>query len=124
MKIKFLKQYRKKETGRLVFVYSVSGTAAQIKAYKEAMGERLVEDNGVCLWFTTRFIGNSGSLIMTSENKVIADTSALDQAQSLVDQFPGALGQEIARQFVGNLLGGSNASAPVSTPANAGKIDK
>jgi hypothetical protein len=124
MKINYLRSYRKKDTGRLVFVYTVSGTTAQLAAYKTAMGDKhTVDESGTPLWFTIRFVGKSGSLIMTSENKVIADTSAFDQAQSLVEQYQGALGQEIAKQLVGQLLGNGPAKA-VSAPADTKAIDK
>ena len=105
MKIKYLRSYRKKDSGRLVFVNNVTGTEAQLKAYKTAQGENYVEDEkGNALFFTTRFAGNAGNLIMTSEGKAIVDMSAFDQLASLVEQYP-ALANAIASQGVAGLLG-------------------
>ena len=107
MKVKLIRSYRKATTGNTVFVYSVSGTPAQIEAYKAAQGDNLVMDteSNTPLWFTTRCIGNSGTLVITSKGKVVPDMSAFEQAASLAKQYGGNFGQELARASVAKLLG-------------------
>ena len=69
----------------------------------------------VTLWFTTRCIGNAGSLIVTEKGKVVPDMSAFEQAASLAKQYGGNFGQELARAAVANLLGGSASVESVKT---------
>lgn len=113
MKIKLLGQYRKQGTGKLVFRYAVTGSKEQLEAYKEAQGENYVEtEDGVPLFFTTRFAGKAGSLIISSNGSVSADMSEFDQAASLIEQFPGPLGQAIAAATAQKLMGGALNVAP------------
>lgn len=125
MKVKLIRSYRSKN-GNTVFVYAVSGTPAQLEAYKAAQGDnhRTAED-GTPLYFTTNCIGQTGSLVITSKGKVVADMSAYEQAASLSKQFGGNFGQELARASVAQLLGGGNTVSepePASTPANLGNM--
>jgi len=120
MKVKLSRSY-KSRAGNTVFVYSVSGTPAQIEAYKAAQGDNYREsDDGTPLWFTTRCIGNAGDLIITAKGKVVPDMSAFEQAASLAKQFGGNFGQELARASVANLLGGSNVGSTEAEPVNKG----
>jgi len=120
MKVKLSRSY-KSRAGNTVFVYSVSGTPAQIEAYKAAQGDNYREsDDGSPLWFTTRCIGNAGDLIITAKGKVVPDMSAFEQAASLAKQFGGNFGQELARASVANLLGGSNVGSTEAEPVNKG----
>lgn len=58
LQLTFARQYRKKQTGKLVFVYNVKGTAAQLDEYRDAQGSYLVEDEkGQPLFFTSRYVG-------------------------------------------------------------------
>ena len=67
MKVKLLRSY-KSQNGNTVFVYTVSGNASQLEAYKNASGDFYREDeNGTPLWFTTRCIGQRGTLIITAK---------------------------------------------------------
>lgn len=120
MKIKLLRSY-KSQKGNTVFVYSVTGTSEQIAAYKAAQGDNYREsDEGVTLWFTTRCVGNTGTLIVTEKGKVVPDMSAFEQAASLAKQYGGNFGQELARAAVANLIGGNNSGANASqVPADA-----
>lgn len=123
MKIKLSRSYTSKN-GNKVFVYTVSGTEAQLASYKSAVGENYREDDETKepLWFTTRCVGNSGNLIITKNNKVVADMSAFDQAASLAAQYGGNLGQELARAAASQLIQG--AATSVSTPvAKSESID-
>ncbi len=109
MKIRFNGQYRNAK-GTVVFRYTVSGTEKQIEAYKAAQGDNYREITegpgmGTPLYFTTRFVGDNGELIITRAGKVVADMSAYEKAASLSNQFTGFFGKEIARQSVAKLLG-------------------
>lgn len=124
MKIKLMRSYRSKK-GNTVFVYGVTGSPEQIEAFKNAQGENFREsEEGVALWFTTRCVGQTGSLIITTNGKVVPDMSAFDQAASIAAQYGGNFGQELARAAAANLLTGS-AGTPVSSTAKveAGNID-
>lgn len=125
MKIKLLRSYRSKN-GNTVFVYSVAGTAAQIEAFKAAQGDNFREDttNGTPLWFTTRCVGNTGTLIVTEKGKVVPDMSAFEQAASLAKQFGGNFGQELAKASVAALLGNNHSASNTEVPAAAEGIDK
>jgi len=106
MKVKLLRSYRSRN-GNVVFVYAVTGSAAQIEAYKVSMGENLREDeSGNPLWFTTRCIGQTGSLIITTNGNVVPDMSKYDQAASLAAQYGGNFGAELAKAAAQSLIGG------------------
>lgn len=119
MKIKLLRSYRSKN-GHAVFVYAVSGSAEQLAAYKKAQGENYREDeNKTPLFFTTRCVGNTGELIITTNGKVVADMSKFDQAASIASQYGGNFGQELAKAAAASLMGSSAhtaAPAPVTQP--------
>ena len=117
MKIKLVRSYTSPK-GNRVFVYEVNGTPEQLAAYEAAQGDNFRKDTetGKALWFTTRCVGDSGSLIITANGKVVPDMSAFDQAASLASQYGGNFGQELARIAAEKLLGKS--SAPAN--ANAG----
>jgi hypothetical protein len=116
MKINLTRSYRSKN-GNTVFVYAVSGTTEQLKQFAAAQGDnhRVDEATGTPLWFTTRCVGQTGMLIITSNNKVVPDMSQYDQADSLAKQYGGNLGQELAKAAAEKLIG---ASAQAVTPAN------
>ena len=112
MKATFVRNYRKPETGNLVFVYKVTGTKDELSKYKTAQGEYYTVDkkDGV-LYFSPQFVGPEVELLITSKGKVVADMSKFDMAQSLAEQYKGTeLGSEIAKQAVAMLLG--NMSVP------------
>lgn len=132
MKIKLIRSYRKlNKNGQptTVFVYGVSGTDEQLAAYKEAVGadNYRESDEGEPLWFSTRCVGETGSLITTSKGTFAPDMSAFDKAASLAAQYGGNLGQELARNAAASLLGASNSAASVAQPAAPAKdkaVDK
>lgn len=104
-----LKRSYKSAKGNTVFVYSVKATPSEVDAYKTASGDYYREDaDGTPLWFTTRCIGQRGTLVITSKGKVVPDMSAFEQAASLAKQFGGNFGNELAKATVAQLLGGSN----------------
>ena len=116
MKVSLIRSYRSKN-GNATFVYGVKGNASDLAAFKAAQGDYYREDEeGTALWFTTRCIGNSGSLIITTNGNVVPDMSAFDQAASLAAQYGGNFGQTLAESLVANITGG-NQSQAVSQPA-------
>lgn len=119
MKATYLRSHRSGK-GNIVFTYSVNGTAEELENFKASQGIHYREDDktGTPLWFTVKYAGNKTDLIITSNNKVIADMSKFEQAASLSQQFGGPLGQEIARQMASDLLGlNNNVPAPQAAPA-------
>ena len=126
MKIRQVRSYRSKN-GNPTFVYAVSGNTEQLAAFKTAQGEYYREDTvtGEPLWFTTRSVGQVGSLIITTKGNIVPDMSAFDQAASIASQYGGNFGQELARQAAMQILGGANhASTPASAPAQVAKADE
>ena len=119
MKAKFLGSYRN-GNGNLVFRYEVNGTATEIENYKVSQGDNYRESDttGKPLYFTSRFVGNDAKLIITSKGKVVADMSELEQANSLIAQFPGPLGDAIAKATAEKILGSTKAVAPVANAVN------
>jgi hypothetical protein len=116
MKIKFLSSYRSQK-GNTTFRYEVSGTPEQIEEYKAVQGEFFREDTttGKPLWFTTRFCGNSGTLILAGKEgakRYVPDMSAFEKADSLAKQFGGSLGNELAKHAAAELLGTKPAPVP------------
>lgn len=121
MKVELSRSYRSQK-GNTVFVYTVKGTTAQLDAYKAAQGDNYREtEDGVSLWFTTRCIGNTGTLIITEKGKIVPDMSAFEQAASLAKQFGGNFGQELAKQAVANILG-VNTSSDAADASNLGSF--
>lgn len=111
MQVSFVRSYRS-QNGNVTFVYNVAGSDADLSAYKKAQGKFYREDeSGTPLWFTTRFIGDHGKLIITASGKIVPDMSEFDKQASLVEQFGGNFGAELAKASVANLLGNKKASA-------------
>ena len=106
MRIKLERSYRSKN-GNPTFVYGVSGNASDLSAYKSAQGEFYREDetSGTPLWFTTRCVGQTGDLIITTNGNIVPDMSAFDQASSIASQYGGNFGQELAKQAAMDILG-------------------
>ena len=124
MKIKLSRSYTSKQ-GNKVFVYTVAGTEAQLEEFKSVQGDnhRTDDKTGEPLWFTTRCVGNSGTLIITTNGKVVPDMSAFDQAASLAKQYGGNLGEELAKAAAAQLIGGGTpVSAPVAKSENIDKL--
>lgn len=111
MNVKMQRSY-KSRNGNRTFVYAVSGTQAELEAFKEAQGEFYREDDttGTPLWFTTRCIGKTGTLLITEKGNVVPDMSAFDEAASLAEQYGGNLGEQLAKEAAQRLLGGRGAA--------------
>lgn len=125
MKATLLRNY-KSQAGNTVFVYSVDGDVQQLENFKSAQGSnyRVDEKTGAPLWFTTRCIGDEGTLIITSNNKVVPDMSEYDKMASLAAQYGGNLGEQLARAAAEALLSKTKAVATkVETPVAAATKD-
>ena len=117
MKIKLIRSYRSRN-GNPTFVYGVTGSDADLTAFKDAQGEYYREDdNGTPLWFTTRCVGTTGKLIITTNGNVVPDMSAFDQAASIASQYGGNFGAELAKMSAASILGQSAPSAPAKADA-------
>jgi len=118
MNIKLIRSYRSKN-GNPTFVYGVSGSSSDLESFKEAQGEYYREDDkGTALWFTTRCVGQSGKLIITTNGNVVPDMSAYDQAASIAAQYGGNFGEALAQQAANSILGTSS-TVPSGTPETA-----
>lgn len=120
LNINSIRSYTSKK-GNATFVYGVSGDEASMEAYQEAQGEFFREDSdtGKALWFTTRFVGKTGSLIITTNGNVVPDMSKFDQAASLSAQYGGNLGTELAKAAAADLLGITSAPEAAAAPVAA-----
>ena len=109
----------KSKNGNRTFVYTVSGKPSDIEAYREAQGEFYREDDKTNnpLWFTTKCIGKTGTLIITDNGNIVPDMSEFDEAASLAQQYGGNLGEMLAREAAQRLLGGRRSSSTSSSPA-------
>ena len=113
----FVRSYKSK-AGNTVFVYSVSGSEEATAKYASIQGDNLRKDDttGKPLFFTTRYFGDNAKLLITTNDKVVADMSEFDKANSLASQYGGNLGRELASHAAAKLMGGSTASAEVTAP--------
>jgi hypothetical protein len=103
LKVKSIRSYRSKK-GNATFVYSVSGDKAALEAFKKAQGIYYREsEDAVPLWFTTRFIGDTGNLLVTTNGNVVPDMSEFDKQASLVAQYGGNFGDTLAKSAINNL---------------------
>lgn len=130
MKVNYKNQY--KRNGKVQFVYTVTGTDAELDQYAEAKGDYLVTDDesGQPLWFSRDYIGEAGSLIFTSKGGVVADMAEFEKAASLASRFGGNLGSEIAAQAVAKLMSTTSsarstvkASAEIANEVESDKLD-
>lgn len=124
LQLSFARQYRKKATGKLVFVYNVKGTAAQLDEYRDAQGSFLVEDEkGQPLFFTSRYVGEACPLVANHEGTgFYADTTTMDKQAAMVEQYGGNLGQALAAQIAASVTSTRNAGATSQgTPEPASK---
>jgi len=125
MKGKFRNQYRSK-AGNVVFVFTVTGSAEQLEAYKKAQGDNYREDEETKapLYFTTNYTGDNIKLVLNrAGDRVLVDNSDIEKAVSMSKQLGGNLGQEIAKLQAKQILGittQDDAPATVATPAATG----
>jgi hypothetical protein len=119
MKATYQRQHTSSKTNVPVFVYSVEGTELELARLREVQGanHRTDKETNKDLWFTTRYAGDEAKLIITQNNKVIADMSEFKKLDSLSKQFGGNLGEQIARQAAAMLFKANSSEAqPKSVP--------
>lgn len=119
IKIKAVYVSMYKKNGKARFVYHVKGTDEQMARYKEAQGDnhRADEETGNSLFFSPVALGQNIDVIVTRNNRVIADTSELDQAASMASRYGGNLGQAFADQAAKNFLSKMSMRSAVNTVA-------
>ena len=94
------------KNGNVTFVYKVTGNKTDLAKFEEIQGEHhRINDAGVPLWFTTKCIGKTGKLIITTNDKIVPDMSEFQQAASIASQFGGNLGHELAKAAAQKLIG-------------------
>lgn len=120
MKVTMQRSYKSKN-GNRTFVYTVTGSNAEMEDYREAQGEYYREDDKTnqALWFTTKCIGKTGTLLITDNGNVVPDMSEFDEAASLAEQYGGNLGEMLAREAAQRLLGGRTLSSSKATAKQA-----
>jgi hypothetical protein len=109
----------KSPKGNTVFVYSVNGNTESLTEFETAQGanHRVDDTTGKPLFFTTRCFGDNGTLIITSNGKVVPDMSEFDKANSLAKQYGGNLGDQLARIASERLLGVQSTPSPAPVAA-------
>lgn len=104
--ITFLGDYISK-AGNVTFRYSVDGKPEALAVFADVQGDYLREDEstGKYLWFTSRYCGDSATLIVNSDTgKIYPDMSEFRKQASLAKQFGGNLGDQIAQTAVSKLF--------------------
>jgi len=110
LKVKSIRTYRSKN-GNPTFVYGVDGSKEDLAAFKKAQGSYYREDeNKVPLWFTTRYIGETGNLVVTSNGNIVPDMSEFDKQASLVAQYGGNFGDVLAKSAVDKIKKSKNSA--------------
>lgn len=115
MKGTYQNQYLKKaKTGETVciFVYTVSGTPAELEAYKDAQGAnyRTTKDTNIPLYYTLNYTQDDIELIITEKGKVIVDNRAMMKASSLAKQY-SFMADKLADRIVSEIMPSRNNSA-------------
>ena len=123
MKVTMQRSYKSKN-GNRTFVYTVTGSNAEMEDYREAQGEYYREDEKTnqALWFTTKCIGKAGTLLITDNGNIVPDMSEFDEAASLAQQYGGNLGEMLAREAAQRLLGGRTLSSSKAAAKQAEEL--
>jgi len=78
----------KNKKGKMMdmFIYEVEGTKSEIEDLKKAKGEyyRESDETGKPLFYTPTYFGETAELKITTNGNVVADTSLLRKAKSLL----------------------------------------
>jgi len=120
MNLKFISTFRSSgknniaTKGKLRFKYEVTGTKSELADFKESRGDYYLEgDKGEPLFNSLNYVGKSPRLVQTQDGRYIADTSALDTANSLAEQFP-FLASELAKDTLKSVMGSSATAVPTA----------
>jgi hypothetical protein len=119
MKISFVSTFRSSgknnvaTKGKLRFKYKVTGTKEELADFETSRGDFFIkDDDGTPLFNSLNYVGKSTNLVKTQDGRYIADTSALDTANSLAEQFP-FLAAELAKDTLKSVMGVNATVAPV-----------
>lgn len=100
------------KNGNRVFVYLVNDD--ENKSFQSSQEKAVFDEaTGKPLFFTTRYAGPKANLILSRSGQYRFDTSAIDKANSLIEQTGGALGQALAAKAAEHLIGDIFNAAPV-----------
>jgi len=104
--------------GKLRFSYKVAGTKDEMADFKESRGDFYLEnEDGTPLFNALQYVGKSTNLIKTQDGRYIADTSAIDTANSLAEQFP-FLASELAKDVLSKIAPSATAAVTQKVVAN------
>ena len=130
MKATFNNLYKK--NGKVVLVYHVTGTEAELEMYKAAKGAyyRADEATGKPLFYSTnRIIGDGfeGELVFGKDGQVYADSTEESLMDMLIKSKPGKVADELAAQQAKDLYEfikkvTSMKKTVVNTPATNGAL--
>lgn len=124
-------QYKKfsEKLGRRITmsVYLLTGTDAEINAYKKSLEERgqemqTDEATGKPIYFSPRQYGNTVDIRVSDYGSVYVEDKQMDAVEAMLDRtdnpvLQGAIASELAKALVAS--SGIVGSAPASTPATA-----
>lgn len=96
--------YRKESNAKLIYVYNVKGTPAEIEEYKKQNPKAITDSNTKeVLFFTDRFVGKSADLGKSvKENGTVSyfvDTRELDMRANLEKQWGATIAAEKMAEF-------------------------
>lgn len=115
MKAKSLRNYKK--NGKDVFVYAIHKISAEdAETYEAIQGTKLRhdKDSGNMLFFSVRYSGEDITLNFNQDKTgVYVDTSEIDKARSIAEQYGADFGAIMVQQFLSTK---APAPAPVTTP--------
>jgi hypothetical protein len=121
LKLRFKRSYRSQNSGKTVFVYTVTGKQADVELYKESCGDYLRheddDESKAPLFFVTQFAGEQGTLLPNAEGtRFYVDKSEDDKINSLIEQHAGtALGTALATAKAAELMAAMRKQAPATS---------
>lgn len=102
-----------------IFVYKLTGTKSALARYEEIQGDNYREDEetGDVLYFSTRYFGDTGEVIITVNDRIAPNMGQQREWKSIVAQNPGQIGEALANKIAEQLLGVKATTPPAETPA-------
>ena len=110
--------------GKLRFSYVVTGTPAEIAKFKTSQGDFYLEnEDKQPIMNLLHSVGTSAELVQTQDGRFIPNTSKLDVASDLAQQYPFLAGA-IADKVLGDVMKTMTAPVAVSAPAEKADLQK
>jgi hypothetical protein len=107
--------------GKLRFSYKVTGTKEELVDFETSRGDFFIKnEDGTPLFNSLQYVGKSTNLVKTQDGRYIADTSAIDTANSLAEQFP-FLASELAKDVLKQISPSATVVANAPAVANLTK---